>query len=69
MLDHIHIMDKRLEDMCRGLKSLGAEVADLQMPDLDACELDSACVSQPIETGNESGPDAQKPLESGPDNS
>lgn len=55
MLDHIHVMDKRLEDMCRGLKSLGAEVADMQMPDLGACELDSqsACTTPPIETGED----------------
>ena len=65
MLDHIHVMDKRLEDMCRGLKSLGAEVADLQLPDLGACELESACSTEPIETGEE----PEKPLKSNPDNS
>ncbi|HED51998.1 MAG TPA: serine O-acetyltransferase [Gammaproteobacteria bacterium] len=55
MLDHIHVMDKRLEDMCRGLKGLGAEVADMQMPDLGPCELDShtSCATPPIETGDE----------------
>lgn len=55
MLDHIHIMDKRLEDMCRGLKGLGAEVADMQMPDLGPCELDShtSRATPPIETGDE----------------
>ncbi len=42
MLDHIHVMDKRLEEMCRGLKSLGAEVADLQLPELSALEDESA---------------------------
>lgn len=41
MLDHIHALDKRLEEMCKGLKSLGAEVADLQLPDLGACEIDT----------------------------
>jgi len=39
ILDHIHAMDKRMEDMCRGLKDLGAEVADLDLPGLDSCEL------------------------------
>ena len=55
MLDHIHIMDKRLEDMCRGLKGLGAEVADMQMPDLGPCELDSQApiTAPPIETGED----------------
>jgi len=65
MLDHIHLMDKRLEDMCRGLKGLGAEVADLQMPDLGPCELDNACSTEPIESDEET----EKPLKSSPDNS
>jgi len=32
-------MDERLEDMCRGMKSLGAEVGDIDLPDLGPCEL------------------------------
>ncbi|NOX08373.1 MAG: serine O-acetyltransferase [Gammaproteobacteria bacterium] len=48
MLDHIHVMDKRLEDMCAGLKALGAEIGDLDLPDLGPCDLgvnkaDSSC--------------------------
>jgi serine O-acetyltransferase len=39
ILDHIHAMDERLEDMCRGLKDLGAEVGDLNLPGLDSCTL------------------------------
>jgi serine O-acetyltransferase len=39
ILDHIHIMDQRLEDMCKGLKDLGAEVGDLNLPDLESCAL------------------------------
>ncbi len=39
ILDHIHIMDQRLEDMCKGLKDLGAEVGDLNLPDLGPCAL------------------------------
>ncbi len=39
ILDHIHVMDQRLEDMCKGLKSLGAEVVDIQLPELDSVEL------------------------------
>ena len=39
ILDHIHVMDQRLEDMCKGLKDLGAEVSDLNLPDLGACAL------------------------------
>jgi serine O-acetyltransferase len=65
MLDHIHMMDKRLEDLCRGLKGLGVDVADMRLPDLEACELESACKTEAIETGEES----EKPLKPHPDNS
>jgi serine O-acetyltransferase len=39
MLDHIHVMDERLEDMCKSLKGLGVEISDLRLPDLESCEL------------------------------
>jgi serine O-acetyltransferase len=39
ILDHIHAMDQRLEDMCKGLKQLGAEVGELNLPDLGSCAL------------------------------
>ncbi|MBI3188465.1 MAG: serine O-acetyltransferase [Gammaproteobacteria bacterium] len=39
MLDHIHIMDKKMEGMCETLKSMGAEVEDLKMPRLGALEI------------------------------
>jgi serine O-acetyltransferase len=39
ILDHIHAMDQRMEEMCKGLKDLGAEVGDLDLPELDTCEL------------------------------
>jgi hypothetical protein len=32
-------MDARLEDMCAGLKALGAEVGDMKLPDIGNCEL------------------------------
>jgi len=54
ILDHIHAMDERLEDMCKGLKDLGAEVGDLDLPNIDSCsikhvegrEIDAAVESQ-----------------------
>ncbi|MGB5259216.1 MAG: serine O-acetyltransferase [Gammaproteobacteria bacterium] len=39
ILDHIHVMDERLEEMCRSLKGLGAEIGDLNLPDLESCTL------------------------------
>jgi serine O-acetyltransferase len=65
MLDHIHAMDERLEDLCRGLKSLGVDVADLRLPDLESCELESLCNPEAIDTQGE----LEKPEKSNPDNS
>jgi hypothetical protein len=47
------------------LQGLGVDVADVQLPDLEACELESACQTEPIESGEES----EKPQKSHPDNS
>lgn len=68
MLDHIHAMDKRLEEMCRGLKSLGAELEDGQMPDLDACELDSTYSTEAAGLDADTGDEGDKPSTSGRDN-
>ena len=42
MLDHMHTMDRRLEEMCHSLKQMGAEIDELQVPDLEPCEISSA---------------------------
>ena len=39
MLDHIHAMDSKMEDMCKGLKALGAELGDTPVPPLGSCEI------------------------------
>jgi serine O-acetyltransferase len=39
MLDHIHVMDKKMEGMCETLKSMGAEVEDLKLPKLGDLEI------------------------------
>ncbi len=39
MLEHMHAMDRQMEEMCKGLKQLGAEVADIRLPDLGPCEI------------------------------
>jgi serine O-acetyltransferase len=49
MLDHIHAMDERLEEMCKGMKALGAEISELNLPDLGPCELGSTAPTQPLE--------------------
>ena len=42
MLDHIHGMDKRMDEMCKTLKAMGAELEDMQIPELgDELEIDT----------------------------
>lgn len=53
MLDHMHVMDARLEDMCKGLKGMGAEIADLKLPDLGPCEIKSAGSNEPEHPASE----------------
>jgi serine O-acetyltransferase len=39
MLDHIHVMDEKMETMCGALKQFGAEIDVSRMPDLDECTI------------------------------
>jgi len=39
MLDHIHIMDEKMERMCKSLKALDAELDDIQIPKLGDLEI------------------------------
>ncbi len=41
MLDHIHLMDKKMETMCGALKQFGAEIDVSRLPELDACSFSS----------------------------
>ncbi len=49
MLDHIHAMDERLEEMCKGMKALGSEIGDLDLPKLGPCELNSTAPVEELE--------------------
>ncbi len=40
MLDHIHVMDKKVEKMCAAMKKAGMEPGDGEMPELDVEKLD-----------------------------
>jgi len=39
MLDHMHVMDKKMQSMCEALKRMGIEETDLELPTLDSCEI------------------------------
>jgi len=41
MLDHIHIMDERMQTMCRVIKKVSEEQPDLDIPELESCEIAS----------------------------
>ena len=60
MLDHIHAMDERLEEMCKGMKALGAEISELNLPDLGPCELGSTAPTEPLEPTADAGEDGRK---------
>jgi serine O-acetyltransferase len=39
MLDHIHLMDRKMEDMCKTMKAMGAELDDMHVPELGELEI------------------------------
>lgn len=39
MLDHIHVLENRMETMCHALKSMGIEQVDGELPKLESCEI------------------------------
>lgn len=39
MLDHIHLMDEKMETMCAALKQFGAEIDVSNLPDLGSCTI------------------------------
>lgn len=49
MLDHIHAMDDKMETMCKALKGLGMEIADLNLPELGPCKISQADDPEPID--------------------
>ncbi|MDH5387957.1 MAG: serine O-acetyltransferase [Gammaproteobacteria bacterium] len=42
MLDHIHAMDEKMENMCAALKQLGTEIDVTNLPDLGPCNISSS---------------------------
>ncbi len=42
MLDHIHVMDEKMETMCGALKQFGAEIDGTNLPDLGSCTISTS---------------------------
>jgi len=39
MLDHMHVIDRKMKMMCEKMQELGIEPGDEEMPELDSCEI------------------------------
>ena len=39
MLDHVHVMETRMQRMCEALREMGFESGDEPLPELDSCEI------------------------------
>lgn len=49
MLDHLHAMDSKLETMCRAIKAMDSEFRDVELPELEPCELPTVTPDMPIQ--------------------
>lgn len=49
MLDHIHVMDEKMLNMCAALKQLGMEVDVSNLPDLGPCDISTSSGDDDIE--------------------
>ncbi len=58
MLDHIHVMDEKMERMCKSLKALDAELDDIQLPKLGPIEIHTdASEAHPAEETSDTSAD------------
>ena len=39
LIEHIHMTDKRVDEMCKTIHQLGGEIPNVKMPDLADCDL------------------------------
>lgn len=57
MLDHLHVMDRRMQTMCESLRQLGMEIRVESLPQIESCEIvstkDELHRLQPAETDDE----------------
>jgi serine O-acetyltransferase len=52
MIDHIHMVDRKLKEICHVLEAAGIEPGELRIPELVSCEISSACyddVKEPVQ--------------------
>jgi serine O-acetyltransferase len=47
MLDHMHAMDKRMQELCEAVKRVGGELPEDEMPELDSCAIEPTSTDDP----------------------
>jgi serine O-acetyltransferase len=53
MLDHIHLLDRKIDEMCRAMQAAGIEPGDLRVPDLNANEIEFVATDETPATAGE----------------
>lgn len=48
LLDHIQVMDTKMDMMCGALKSLGAQISDVKLPGLASCDMQATAQTEPV---------------------
>jgi serine O-acetyltransferase len=61
MLDHMHVMDKKMQSMCEALKRMGVEEGEEELPTLDSCEIIST--AEELQKLDEALPEKDKTAE------
>jgi len=41
ILDHIHVSDQRLQEMCGALRQLGGDIQETTIPEIEGCEIEN----------------------------
>jgi len=52
MLDHIHAMDQKMQAMCEGIRRLGGDIKDVDLPDLQSCDIEPTYPTEDREGGS-----------------
>ena len=39
MLDHVHVMETKMQEMCEAMRGMGIEPSAEELPDLGSCEI------------------------------
>ena len=64
MLDHLHLVDQRMQTMCEMLRRVSDENPELEIPEIDTCEIASTAEELlKLQSGKEDPRGAEQPLD------